>query len=429
MRALTMAVLICVVLSAAAYPADVPASGEVAVGIALIRGGDFRKAVRFLREAVDKAPGDLEANFYLGVALNRLSEKEAETVLKKALMQTPENPYVNFELGLFYFGKEIDAEAGDYFENVLALAPDGEYAAQAREYLKRIEEKGREKRWEINILSGLQYDSNVIVIGDGPLPAGISRKEDWNGLISLRGSYSLIKDADMELTAGYSLYQTLHASLVDFDVTQNLLDLSLLYGVAPNLKLKAAYSFEYMFLGGNHYDYAHTVSPSLLLDFEEWGSTAVDYRYRTTSYENFGELTTNTDRNGDNHFIGITHTLLLGKSYPLWGGYSHDEDLTRVAFWDYSGNRVAAGFRASLPFNAAVDLSGEYYRKIYAAEDPSFPGVIRDDSQYTLTATFVKPLTPTFSLLAMEQYSRNVSNIASFDYVRAVTSLFINARF
>ena len=430
MRAIIMAVLISLFVAATVSLAEEgpPLNEEVSTGITLVNNGDFRKAVEVLREALNKAPDDLEANFYLGVALNRLSEKEAESVLKRSLMEKPDNPHVNFELGLFYFNKNIDAEAGDYFENVLTLAPDGEYAAQAREYLKRIEGKGREKKWALNFLSGLQYDSNVIVSG-GTLPAGISHKSDWNGLISLRGRYSLFNNSDMELTGGYSLYQTLHTKLDDYDVTQNLFDLSFLYGALPDIKLKLAYSFEYMLLGGNQYDYAHIIAPSLIRDFGEWGSTTLDYRFRTISYSNFGAFGANTDRDGDNHYVGITHVLPLSKSYSVWGSYSHDEELTRQTFWNYHGDRVAAGFRASLPYNAMADISGEYYHKGYEAVNPALPGAIRDDDQFSLSFTVMKMLSQTFSLIAMEQYTRNQSNIGTYDYVRAVTSLFLNARF
>ena len=421
------------VTPAPAQPAGVqgaagPDNRDVAAGIALVKNGDFRKAVPILRQALQTAPDNLEANFYLGVALNRLSEKEAESVLKRSLMEMPESPYVNFELGLFYYGKEVDAEAGDYFENVLALNPDGEYAARSREYLKRIEERGREKRWKLNLLTGMQYDSNVMVIGDGPLPAGVTRKSDWNGLINFKGSYALLKDPKGGLTAGYGLYQTLHTSLTDFDVSQHLFDLSWVYELAPKFQARASYSFEYLLLGGNHYDNAHSVAPGVTVDFKRWGSTALDYKYRTTSYSNFGLFTTNTDRDGDNHYAGITHTVPVGQSAAVWVGYSHDEDLTRQTFWNYHGDRAAAGVRSSLPWTSLADLSGEYYRKRYAAPDPAFSET-RDDRQFTVTLTLMKTLSEVFTLMATEQYSRNISNIGTFDTVRTISSLFVNARF
>ena len=415
---------------AAALPASqASANNEIAAGIALIKKGNYGKAVTVLREVLKTTPDNLEANFYLGVALNRLSEKEAESVLKASLMQMPDNAYVNFELALYYFNHNVDAESGDYFENVIALSPASDYAVQAREYLKRIEERGRQKRWEINFLTGMQYDSNVIVTGDGPLPAGVSRKSDFNAVINPKGSYFLIKDEELELVASYSLYQTLHTSLTDFDVSQNIVDISGVYSVSPKLKLKGSYSFEYLLLGGYQYDHAHVLAPGLVFDSGRWGSTVLDYKYRTTAYTNSGAFTTNTDRNGDNHYFGITHTVPVGKSYYLWGGYSHDEDLTRTEFWNYHGDRVAIGFRGSLPYDTLGDITGEFYNKQYAAVDPSFSGITRDDQQFMATLTLMKVLSPTFSLMAMEQYTRNISNIGAFNTVRMVTSLFLNARF
>ena len=408
--------------------AEATANSEVAVCIALIKNGDFRKAALLLREVVKLAPDNLEANFYLGVALNRLSEKEAENVLKASLMQMPDSPYVNFELGLYYFNAKVDSEAGDYMENVIALSPNSDYAVQARVYLKQIEERGKEKRWEVNILTGMQYDSNVIVIGDGPLPEGVTRRSDFNAVINPKGSYFLIKNEDMDLTASYSLYQTLHTQLTAFDVTQNTLDLSGTYGLGPKAKLKGSYSFEYLFLGGNRYDHAHVFAPGLLYDFGKWGSTVLDYKYRTTSYINSAAFTTNTDRNGDNHYGGITHTVPVGKSNFVWGGFSHDEDLTQNDYWNYHGNRLAIGFRGSLPHDAMADISGEFYHKDYAAMDPSYDAV-RFDNQFMATLTLIKMLSPTFTLMVMEQYTRDISNISAFNTVRMVTSLFVNARF
>ena len=46
-----------------------------------------------------------------------------------------------------------------------------------------------------------------------------------------------------------------------------------------------------------------------------------------------------------------------------------------------------------------------------------------------VTLTLIKMLSPTFTLMAMEQYTRDISNISAFNTVRMVTSLFVNARF
>jgi|GEM_PF-875859 len=397
--------------------------------IALIKSKDYRKAVILLHEIVKLSPDNPEANLYLGIALSRLSEKETESAFKAALMKTPESPYLNFEMGLYYYNKNVDAEAADYLENVIALNPVGPLAAQARDYLKQIEERGKEKRWELNVLAGMQYDSNVIVFGDGPLPAGISRKSDFNSMVNLRGNYYLIKNEDLELSVGYSFYQTLHTYLSDFDIMQNAVDLTAVYTLSPNWKLKGSYAPEYLLLGGNQYDYAHVFSPSLIFTSDEYGSVAFDYKLRSTSYTNYGAFTTNSDRDGFNNYFGITYTVPIGKGGSAWMGLSHDEERVHNGYWNYDGDRFAAGIRGQLPFEVAYDLSGEYYRKVYAGVDPSFPDIVRVDGQFTATQTVMKPLSERYTLILMNQYTRDLSNIDTFDTVRNVTSLLLNARF
>jgi hypothetical protein len=397
--------------------------------IALIKSKDYRKAVILLREIVKVSPDNAEANLYLGVALSRLSEKEAESAFKAALMKTPESPYLNFEMGLFYFNKNVDAEAGDYLENVIELNPSSPLAAQARDYLKQIEERGKEKRWELNALAGMQYDSNVIVIGDGPLPAGISRKSDFNSMVNLRGNYYLVKNEDLELSAGYTFYQTLHTYLTDFDVMQNVVDLTAVYTLNPQWKVKASYAPEYLLLGGNQYDYAHVFTPSLLFTSDRYGTMTFDYKFRSTSYTNYGAFTTNSDRNGFNNYFGVTYTAPIGKGGSAWMGLSHDQDTVHNGYWNYTGDRFAAGVRGQIPFEISYDLSGEYYRKVYAGIDPAFPDAIRVDDQYTATMTLMKPLSDRFTVMLMEQYTRDISNIDTYNTVRLITSLFLNARF
>jgi len=429
MKFVFASVLACVFMYVSVSTAAEEVNDTVASGAVLRQTGNLPEAVTILRAAVDKSSDDPEASFQLGKALNRMADKEAETHLKKALMLAPEHPAVNLELGMFYFNKDIYAEAGDYFENTISIAPGTEYARNAQEYLKKIDERSNGSKWDMNFLTGLQYDSNVILNGTGmPLPAGYTGKSDWSGIINLKGAYSFLKKDQIEMKAGYSLYQSLHTRLDDFDITQNLIDLSVAYGVSPRIQLKAAYVFEYLLLGGDRYDHAHNIKPSLLLNFGDWGRAAIDYRYRNTTYTSSDNFPANPERNGDNHYAGISYSIPVGKACFAWAAYSHDEDTTRHDYWNYHGDRVFAGFRSSLPFNMVADINGEYYRKGYAADDPAF-GVTRHDHQYSGSFSLTKTFSDRISVVLGEQYTRNDSNIGVFDYVRATTSLFMNVRF
>lgn len=402
---------------------------DVAAGMALIDKGEYGQAAQLMRETLAKTPDDPEASLCLGKALNRMGEKEAATHLKSALRQNPENPEVSLELGIFFFNKDLYAEAEDYFDDTISLAPDSDPARKAREFLVRISEKRKDRTWEISALSGLQFDSNVILNGNGvALPAGISGESDWSGVVNVKGHYRFLKVNKFEMTAGYSFYQNLHFKLSDFNVTQNLVDLSAAYELTSNIKLKASYGFEYLQLAGQRFDHAHTLAPTMIFKCGNWGTSSIDYRFRNAEYRDTTLFTNNSQRTGNNHYFGINHIMPIGKTFVAWGVYSHDEDLTRNSFWDYHGDRLLAGLRAVLPFSMTADIYGEYYKRRYGAVDPSY-GVKRDDDQTSASISLTRHFTENISVVLAQLYTRNFSNIQAYDYERFITSLFLNVRF
>jgi tetratricopeptide (TPR) repeat protein len=404
------------------------AGSELSTAIALVKKGQYKKAIPLLRKEVELSPDSPEANYYLGLALNRTAPgKEAESYLKRSLMENPDNPALNYELGLHYFDKDVSDEAGDYFEQVILSAPESELALKAREFLQKIEESKQEKDWELSIFAGGQYDSNVILNGSSmPLPAGYSKKSDWSGIVNLKGTLTPIKTANLDAAISYSFYQSLHSSLKNFDITQHLVEVSARHDFSSALQYKFAYSFEALLLDGNEYDFAQSLAPSLILK-SGLGTTTIDYRYKNIAYRKSQLFSTNSDRTGDNHLAGITHMCSLTESVAALALYTYDIESTRKSEWDYHGNRVLAGLRAVLPFGL-VGISGEAYWKNYGAVDPAFLDT-RRDTQYTASLSLTSTFSPRYNLTLSEVYSYNVSNIPEFEYKRSITSLLFNARF
>src|SRR6185369_17369864 len=66
---------------------------EFAAGIRLVKTGEYKKGAAILRKVLETNPDNAEANYYLGTALNRTTAgKEAESFLKRSLMENPEDP-------------------------------------------------------------------------------------------------------------------------------------------------------------------------------------------------------------------------------------------------------------------------------------------------------------------------------------------------
>jgi tetratricopeptide (TPR) repeat protein len=350
-------------------------------------------------------------------------------MLKKALSMNPRNPITNLELGIFYFSRSMYDEARDYFETTIEIAPNTEFSTKAVEYLNSIKQRGAVKSWTLNISAGGQYDSNVIINSDNsPLPEGISRKSDWKAIFYLKGKYNLFKNERAESSVGYSFYQSLHTKLSDFNITNHLFELNAAYHISPVVDLKGKYSFEHILVGGDPYDYAHSISPSLVISEGKGFSTVVEYRYRNIHFMDTKLFEDNSDRTGSNNLFGITQNIPIGASVIFRIGYSYDVDSTREDFWDYRGNKGMVGLQFNLPSYIYINLYGEYYQRDYKGESP-LSGEERKDKASTASINATKLLSDRFSITLGQLYTRNKSNIEEFDYKRAITSLFLNVRF
>lgn len=355
------------------------------------------------------------------------TNKEAESRLKQALLTNPQDPRANLDLGIFYYNKDVYPEARDYFETVVDLAPNTEYAAEAKKYLASMDRKV-EKRWRVDTALGLQYDSNVVLNpADGPLPEGISRKSDWRALVYLKGQYDFLKKQNLLGTASYSFYQSLHSRLSDFNISQHTLGANVIYDL-PKITIKGAYTFEYILVGGDAYDFSHTVTPSVTIKEGNGLSTIVQYSYSWTKFKNADLFTDNSDRTGSNNQISIAQNIPIGRSAEAKIGYAYDNDNAREDFWDYNGNKLFVNFNFKLPRNISMDLYGEYYTKDYDETHPNY-GKTREDIVHTYSLTLSKRLSERLSIAVGEIYIRNKSNIDAFDYKRAITSAYITARF
>ncbi len=401
----------------------------IAKAVSKIERDDFEGAMEILQDILKTKPEDERATLYLGIAMSRSGNREAEGVLKKALLLNPNNQRTNLELGIYYFNRGIHGEAADYFNNTIQLAPTSEFAEKAEGYLKLVKPEGVAKRWALNFSLGGQYDNNVVLDSDAnPLPEGISRKSDWRAVFYLKGLYKFISKTKLEGLASYSFYQSLHTSLSDFNVTSNQFDFVLAYHVSPNLSIKGEYLFEYILVGGDTYNYAHYLSPILVISEGGGFATELQYTYKDAHYRDSALFQDNSVRTGFNNLFRITQNIPIADAAMLRVGYSYDADKTEESYWDYRGNKGLAELKLTLPHSIYIDLYGEYYIKDYR---DIYPGTNTERYDWISTGTIsaTKILSERFSVTLGQLYTNNKSSIDLYDYDRAITSLFVNVGF
>ncbi len=425
------AFVISIFLISAAQAETIDSAYEVAIAKAVskIESEDFDGAMKILQDVLQTKPEDERATLYLGIALSRSGHRDAEGILKKALLLNPHNPRTSLELGIYYYKRGTLNEARDYFDNTIQLAPDSDYAKTAVEYLKLAKKEGVAKRWSVDWSVGGMYDSNVVLgSGDNPLPEGITRRSDWAGVFYLKGKYNLFSERKLKGSAAYSFYQSFYNKLADFNVTSNTFDIRLAYHVTQNLILKGEYWFDYVLVGGNTYNYAHNLSPILVIVEGEGFATELHYIYRKAEFKDADLFQDNSLRTGFNNLFKIIQNVPLSDIAILRVGYAHDVDNAQADYWSYKGNKGLAELKFRLPYRIFVDICGDYYDKDYDGIYPG-TGTERHDKIWTGTFSGTKFLSDRFSLSLGVYYTDNDSNIDFFDYDRIIPSLYVNVRF
>lgn len=421
---LMMVCLVVLVQSAGAVE-----SKAVEDGCTLVQRGEYARAVPMLVAQLKSLPGDHQAELCLGIALSRQGEKSAAVHLKRSLFYDPGNPVIHLELGRYYYDQQIKEEAEDFLLDAVQLAPQSPAAKEAQTYLQKLSAADVVSNWKFMLRGGLQYDSNVIINGeDQPLPAAYSGKADSSAVGIFKAEYSPIADQDRRVSLGYSLYQSLHAKLHEFDVTRNLFEVSGEQALSTNLSLRGLYAFEYLHLGEKSFNLSHRLSPELQWNHERFGSTILRYTLNTSQYQASSRFSNNPDRDGLNHQFGVTQIYPFSSSCLLFAGYLHETERAEVSHYSFDGHRLTAGLRLKLPAKSLGDISAEYDDREYRGSDPFFSAT-RHDQRSSISATFTKGITKSTGLSAGVAYTRNSSNIDTYDYRRLLTSLFLTAEF
>ena len=416
-------------LAAPAFATEADFEKRMAHGVAALDAGNPALAQEEFRTALKEHPTDPEATLYLAIALNRANDPAAESALKTALRLDPSNPRINLELGTFYYNQKMFEESGDYFDNLLALKPDSDMKAAAEGYLTAIHSQSNSRRWGAVGTVGMQYDSNVPLVADGgPLPVGVSRRGDLKGVFNLGLNGVALRDSKQELTGSYSFYQTLHLHLTDFNLTQNLFDVTYKRNISPLLSAKVSGDFESILLGGILFDNDFSITPGLFATFKEGMTTGAEYRFRDSNYHNTGIFPTNADRNGVTHSLILTHRQRLSENLNLRVGYTFERELATVSAWSSEAHTGNAGLAVSLPHSLLLDLSLEAaarkYDAVLAGETEN-----RSDSTISGAASLTWQTSERLGVSVGYYYTSNNSNISGYQYSRGITSIMVQGRY
>jgi len=393
----------------------------VAHGIQQINHDRPAEALKLLLEALQRSPDNEEAKYYAGIAASRLGKYgDAEGYLLRVLDRDASATGAYVELLRVYAVTSQCGKAEGVFKKYIASSGDPSAVQAARALLTSCTETPEERRLRLSLVVGGQYDNNVILENDNP-PLPADRHSDYGVVFDLKADGVVVNRDRFRLRAHYSIFQSVHRELSDYNVHQQKLGPEVEVDLMDRVRATAGYTFEYTFFGGEDYGRTHVVSTKVNLRETPNLSTGLRYEFRDQKFWDTDLFRTNDLRTGENNAFGVRQNLVLGR-LSAGAYYFYDWERTRASFWDWDGNRVGADLVAAVSRSLYLVAAGEYERSWYQGTFPTF-GEHRVDKRHQYSMGLHYFMKKRLQLSLVDTFIDNQSSIAPFDYQRNVVGV------
>ncbi|HNR12033.1 MAG TPA: tetratricopeptide repeat protein [Thermodesulfobacteriota bacterium] len=411
------------------------------LGVAYFRAGMYAQALARFRAGQAAEPDRAMVYFYQGYTHYMLGEYyAAEPLFRKAEEMDPslvQSCRFFRAMSLARSGKKTEAE--EQFQAAIDADPTSELAeAAAALRSDSAAHPSGNKRWNITGSLSTQYDDNVSLQPDDlSTEVEISDEEDVRAVVYLVGDYHVKESADWSLVTRYSLYQSIHASLHDFDLTQNEINVGLERAL-KNAWLPAItgldVNYSHNLLNGRRYlELTHlrtmlgvNLTPKNYLQMQ-YRLQAKDFHYSLDASD-YSVDSADADRDAVNHLVGWNHFWFHGSNsrcYLRWG-FLYDRDRANGDDWEYSGYRFLVGYFSPLWKKVNLTVDGEYYYQDYDAVD-SLGGKERSDREITWVLSLDRNIGKHLNVALQYLGRDHDSNIDEYAYDRNVTMITLTA--
>lgn len=425
------------------------------LGVLYLEAGEYERAESWLRRAVEIPENRFRAALFLGVAsFRRGDDKAALEHLGTAAKDPRLRGVANYYEGLVLLRQGKTAAAQSMFAKSELAMPGTPLAAAVKEFdasklPRRTQPGDPDQRWSVYGQAGFAYDSNVKLAPESSAiksSRGISSESDGRFQIAVGGRYRVLDTEMFTGTVSYDLYQSVHFSDTDFDLSSHRLRFDV--GTRADRWYQVGMSTFYNYYAMNYRSFFHEGTMVPWVAFYEGEVTATQLYYRLrgrdftrTPFERDDNMprTARGDfllvpRDSIGNAIGARQLFLLGAvDRVLSVGYQwSDEDPLSRDGTDFSFMTHQLDFE----FEAAVRdwflTRLGYAVLIHDYEHPnSRTGFVfgRNDVEHQLVIHLERPLTE--HLTAAVDYFGifNDSNLDPFEYRRNILSAGVRMQF
>ena len=440
--------------------------------------GEARGALSAARGRTSRV-AEPQLALYTGMLLLRDGrERDAAEALDRARLLDPGQvePVASFYAGLAWQAAGERDLARESLLRVQAADPDGSWGQRAEELLAG---QGFDERFWGSILAGLEYDSNVVLLGQNvPSPLGISDEADGRGMWFLEGAAQLFDKGAFSGGLNVNYAGNAQFELRQFDIQYPRAGAWLDYEIDPRTSVVLTYGFGYAWVDYSPFVLTQDASLNAFRNWGRWGNTEVGIGWIRNDYKFFilpvpqaatnvtpgapcangipnlpcapAGLDAQAARNRDGNSLRpfFLHRYKVRsidwahfRDVELRGGYGFERYWAEGTDWDYQSHDFLVGAKVRLFWNILLDseLGFSYRPYTYPSSypvPPSTNGFVfdlnpnpREDKITTLYGVLEKPIDDHWSVLTSYTYWRSDSNVVVFDYTRHIVGAYAKYTF
>ncbi len=404
-------------------------SAYVDLGALYYQQKGYQKGLSVLEKGIEKNPKEPLLYFYQGKIYQEMNDHDTAVgyFLKSASYAREAAPEIyiasKYHAGVSYYRQKSYSDAKDEFLEVVEKSPKTELGDSSQKFLALIakSEAYLARQWALSILGGLQFDSNVLLTPTDPVPsASTTRKSDSRFVITFNGNYQLKRKSALNTSLGYFFYQSLYSEQDPFNTQVHQGSAALLWKNNERSR-RLDYRLGYTGIDQKRYLLSHALRATAFLVENTKQQGWFFYQLQQSDFIDSARFLTASNRDGLNHALGVG--VAIAQEKILWrAGYTVDLEAVRVDDWSYLGHQINAGVQRPI----FTDLLGQTYLEYNARE---YKGLSRLDQILKANIDIAYRLIPQGDISLGYSYTRNQSNIESFDYRRGITALNFTKRF
>lgn len=423
-------------------PGEACAAEERTTAVVSEPPGNASPEYRSAFEAMMADPTDSERSFqFARVAASQGDLRGAIAALERILKINPGLSNIRLQLGELYM-RAGATELGAIYLRQALLAPDvpGPLRQRAQSLLAQAERSVRKHLFTGSVYLGGRYDSNanagpssrdVRVLGQqGLLNEQALGQSDWSAEVggTVNYTYAFDSQAGNDLEANFTTFNRRYKDTHLLNLNSFGLDVGprfYLGGILdPSWSVRPFVSATFLLLNGHDYLGGYGAGVNLRKIFATASYFDLTFESSDQHFFDQGAYPTNSNRTGIYNQLRGSVSWQVLPATRLFSGISLAQRNSQAGFEAFKEVGIGVGATQTYPapfhltdYSWSTSIYTGVRRTMYRQADPAVdPSTKRQDNRFDVVVSHNVTITPTLTLTAVFQYTKNNSTMPNYAY-------------